>query len=316
MALGPLALQANDDKRLTRGEYIDIWKEVAVENMVLYKIPASITLAQGILESGDGNSDLARKANNHFGIKCHSDWTGKRVYHDDDAKGECFRKYNDARESYADHSEFLKRKRYEPLFQLEITDYKGWAHTLKQCGYATNPKYASLLIKIIDDNNLTRFDQEGLALLDGVTAKAQPKSKDSRTSKDRKKARGKSDVHDTFADVNLSNRRSVQLSDNRIKFVIAKAGDSFKSIADELDMLDWQIRKYNDFPRNHQFTEGEIVYLQPKRGKAKTKTHTLQEGETVWDVSQKHGIKLKKIYKLNDLVPGKEPEAGTPLKLH
>lgn len=315
LALLALAAQANDDTRLTRGEYIGMWKDVAVENMVLFKIPASITLAQGILESGDGNSELARKANNHFGIKCHSDWTGKKVYHDDDAKGECFRKYNDARESYADHSEFLKKKRYEPLFQLEITDYKGWAHTLKQCGYATNPKYASLLIKIIEDNNLTQFDQQGLAMLNGVTAKVEPKSKAPRTARDRKKARGKADPDDAFADVTLANRRNIQLSDNRIKFVTAKAGDTFASIANELDMLDWQIRKYNDLPKNYRFTEGEIVYLQPKRARAKAANHTIQEGETLWDVSQKHGVKLKKLYKLNGMVPGKEAPTGTVVKL-
>lgn len=125
-----------------------------------YKIPASITLAQGILESSDGNSELASKSKNHFGIKCHSDWQGEKVYHDDDKANECFRKYDNVRDSYDDHSKFLQKKRYADLFSLSIKDYKGWAKGLKKAGYATNPKYAKLLIEIIEENNLYRFDEE------------------------------------------------------------------------------------------------------------------------------------------------------------
>ena len=145
-------------------EYINKWKETAIENMKNYKIPASIILAQGILESGNGSSRLAIKANNHFGIKCHSDWTGKKIYHDDDQKGECFRHYENASESYHDHSVFLQKQRYSFLFELPLNDYKGWAHGLKKAGYATNPKYPQLLIDIIEKNNLHELDDSTIQL--------------------------------------------------------------------------------------------------------------------------------------------------------
>ncbi|MGB2279409.1 MAG: glycoside hydrolase family 73 protein [Flavobacteriales bacterium] len=147
-------------QNMTRNEYIDKYKDEAIYQMKKYKIPASITLAQGILESGDGNSELAKKSNNHFGIKCHSDWEGERVYHDDDKKNECFRKYNKVRDSYDDHSEFLLRPRYASLFEYALTDYKSWAKGLKKAGYATNPYYAKHLIKIIEENELHKLDDE------------------------------------------------------------------------------------------------------------------------------------------------------------
>jgi len=147
-------------QNMTRSQYIDTYKDEAIYQMRKYKIPASITLAQGILESGNGNSELAYKSNNHFGIKCHSDWQGERVFHDDDENDECFRKYNKVRDSYDDHSEFLLRPRYADLFEYSITDYKAWAKGLKKAGYATNPSYAKHLIKIIEENELHRFDEE------------------------------------------------------------------------------------------------------------------------------------------------------------
>lgn len=146
----------------SRSQYIEEYHELAIKEMNRVGIPASITLAQGMLESGNGNSTLARKSNNHFGIKCHNDWKGKRVYHDDDRKGECFRKYKTVYQSYIDHSDFLTGKqRYASLFELKTTDYKGWAKGLKKAGYATDPKYAHRLIEIIEENNLDRFDRGG-----------------------------------------------------------------------------------------------------------------------------------------------------------
>ena len=158
-----------------------MYREDAIREMERNSIPASITLAQGILESGDGNSPLARYANNHFGIKCHSDWTGKTFIQDDDKKNECFRKYKDPYESYKDHSDFLKKNRYAFLFELKITDYKGWAHGLKKAGYATNPKYPHLLIKIIEENNLAQYDK-------GQSKKANKQT--ANTSKDRNNTSG------------------------------------------------------------------------------------------------------------------------------
>jgi hypothetical protein len=146
-------------QNMSRAEYIAKYKDLAIAEMNQYGIPASITLAQGVLESGDGNSELARKAKNHFGIKCHSSWEGKKVYHDDDEAQECFRKYPTVAASYRDHSVFLQKARYAALFELSITDYKGWAKGLRKAGYATNPKYADLLIKIIEDNQLYVYDK-------------------------------------------------------------------------------------------------------------------------------------------------------------
>jgi flagellum-specific peptidoglycan hydrolase FlgJ len=151
-ALNTLA-ESDPNKRNTRAQYIAQWKDVAIDQMEKYGIPASITLAQAILESGDGNSELARGANNHFGIKCHG-WEGKKVYHDDDRRNECFRKYKNAHESFKDHSLFLQRSRYQFLFDYNITDYKSWAKGLKKAGYATNPKYPALLIRLIEENRL------------------------------------------------------------------------------------------------------------------------------------------------------------------
>src|SRR6056297_2259144 len=148
-------------ERNTRSAYISTWKDEAIKQMREHGIPASITLAQAILESGDGNSELARKANNHFGIKCHG-WQGQKTYHDDDKRQECFRKYRNANQSFEDHSDFLKKSRYAFLFDYEVTDYKSWAKGLKRAGYATNPKYPALLIRIIEENGLAEFDKQAL----------------------------------------------------------------------------------------------------------------------------------------------------------
>ena len=149
-------------EKVTVAEYIDLYTDLAIKEMKNYHIPASITLAQGILESENGNSPLAIEANNHFGIKCHQEWTGKTYNHDDDIKNECFRKYTKAEDSFRDHSEFLTtRDRYKPLFDLDITDYKGWAYGLKQAGYATNPRYPEILIRIIEENGLAELDKGG-----------------------------------------------------------------------------------------------------------------------------------------------------------
>lgn len=151
-------------QELSRQEYIDKYKSIAIQEMREHGIPASITMGQGILESQNGNSQLTRESNNHFGIKCHSDWSGKKTFHDDDEKNECFRKYSSAKQSFKDHSLFLKKKRYEELFSYKITDYKSWAKGLKKAGYATNPEYANLLIKIIEDNQLYLLDADGSAI--------------------------------------------------------------------------------------------------------------------------------------------------------
>ena len=310
------------ETRLTRSEYIDKWKDEAIYQMVVYKIPASVTLAQGILESGDGNSELARGANNHFGIKCHSSWTGEKAYHDDDKKGECFRAYKHAQMSYDDHSEFLLKNRYSSLFDLKLTDYKGWAKGLKKCGYATSPKYANLLISLVEDNHLTQFDKVGMKMIkNGEIPDREDFSLSESVAEANKKERKKEKKQKRYTrdnnlpEVSISLSRSIKISGNNIKFILAKEGDTFESIARELEIMPWQIWKYNDLSKTSTLTSGQMLYIQPKRGRTKAKWHTVVEGETVLDISQKHGIKMSKIYKKNNMTPGSQPEVGQKISL-
>jgi Mannosyl-glycoprotein endo-beta-N-acetylglucosaminidase/LysM domain len=243
-------------------KYIDQFASLAKEQMKKYGVPASITLAQGILESGNGNSELAKKANNHFGIKCHSTWEGERVYFDDDEKNECFRKYNNVRDSYEDHSLFLKKPRYEELFELKITDYKGWAEGLKKCGYATSPTYATQLIQLIEKYGLDKYDLE--------TSGQQ-------------------------ASLNYF------ISENRIKYVKALKGESVEELIKRTQIGKKRLAKYNDWPELMVLKEGEIVYLQPKRNRASVENYKVKKGDTLRSISQQYGIKMKRLLKLNDL---------------
>lgn len=311
----PLFSIALEEDNAARLEYITNWKDEAILQMAEHKIPASITLAQGILESGDGKSRLAREANNHFGIKCHNDWNGARIYHDDDAKGECFRKYKTAHESFEDHSVFLKKKRYEPLFKLRPDDYRNWAKGLKECGYATNPKYPQLLITIIENFDLTEYDEIGMEYIRKNTVPAKGSSPSLNTQSSKNKKNSKQKDTDERMSITLRNQREILLSDNHIKFIIAKSGDSQESISRDLDMREWQIRKYNDLSKGDLLNEGQIIYLQPKRNKSKEKIHIVQPGESAWSISQKYGIKLKRLYKLNELDFNSEVKPGVSLKL-
>ncbi|MBM55390.1 MAG: N-acetylmuramoyl-L-alanine amidase [Euryarchaeota archaeon] len=274
-------------------DYVNKWKDEAVRQMEIYKIPASITLAQGVLESGNGVSELAKKSNNHFGIKCHQDWTGGRAYHDDDEKGECFRVYDDPRDSYEDHSKFLLRSRYSSLFELDLEDYKGWAKGLSKCGYATNPKYPELLITIIERHELYKLDAG-----DWV---------------DEKEA-----VADAHRGGKLHTSRtlhSVSTTENGIQFVYADQGDSIEKLAEQFDMMKWQFRKYNEVDKNHVFRKGEIVYLQPKKNSGFKDWHTVRGGETIWSISQKYGIKMKALAKKNNIPVDSHLRIGMKLSL-
>jgi hypothetical protein len=275
----------------TRLQYFEKFHDMAIDEMHRSGVPASITLAQGALESGDGNSSLAREANNHFGIKCHEDWTGKKVYQDDDAKDECFRKYYSVEDSYRDHTDYLKSKsRYAFLFELKLTDYKGWARGLKKAGYATSPTYADRLIKIIEDYELYRYD-------DAVVPEKTERRKSKRTNE------------------KLATREVLET--NRVKFVKAGPGDSYATITAELGKLDWEIPEYNDAAVGDSIIPGQVVYIQPKRNRAQPgdKEHVFKTGETMRQVSQLYAIKLESLYKLNHLKPGTQPDAGTILQL-
>ncbi len=291
ITFGLMAIGFTSMAEMSRAEYIDTWSNDAVYQMHQYGIPASITLAQGILESGNGNSYLATYANNHFGIKCHG-WEGQKAYKDDDKKNECFRKYLSPSESYLDHSKFLANgSRYNFLFDYKITDYKAWAKGLKKAGYATNPKYPELLIKLIEDNQLYKYDREIV-----------PQQKTLANT-------GVEEVVDT------SSAHTVQLSENRIKYIIVKKGDTFYNIAEELDIMLWQLYKYNDITEDDVLKVGDVLYLQPKRSKAKQDVHFVKTGETLRDVSQKYGVKLKKLAKRNNIDKYSALKAGQKILL-
>ncbi len=261
----------NANVELSKQEYRLKFEQIALNHQLVYHIPASITLAQGILESNSGNSILAKKANNHFGIKCHTNWTGEKIYIDDDATNECFRSYSSAEESYKDHSEFLKNgNRYQFLFSYSVDDYKNWAYGLKKAGYATNPGYAELLIKIIEDLNLNKI-QENL----------------------------KTQFSSNYA--SLANEIQIQTHSNDVNFVVVKQGDSFFQIARKAGLTLRQIHKYNDFDKKKETLKvGDIVYLEPKRNRSKTKKEIiLEKPMTLREVSQKEAIRLKPLMRKN-----------------
>lgn len=294
------------EKRFTAEEYIQQWKAVAVRKMKEHGIPASITLAQGLLESGNGNSKLARDANNHFGIKCTSDWTGGKTYHDDDAKGECFRKYKNAEQSYEDHAKFLQRPRYSALFELPSTDYKGWAHGLKRAGYATDPSYASKLINLIERHELHKLDQ-GVDVAYKAPGRSDPKPAPQR--------QGRRPAIDGGA-VTIGGGRPVEVFEGRIKYVRAKQGDTFRSVARELEMTHGMLARWNDLDKEAALSEGQRIYTQPKRNASRTAaSHTAREGESLWSVSQEYGVKLDKLARYNGLDRGTRLSAGQEVHL-
>jgi LysM repeat protein len=302
----------------TRAQYIDMWKEEAIYQMATHGVPASITLAQGILESRDGNSRLAKEGNNHFGIKCHSDWEGKRIYEDDETRNECFRHYKNARESFDDHSLFLKKPRYASLFELNPDDYKGWAKGLRECGYATNPDYAKLLIRIIEENNLTQYDETGLSYAKSNTVpdrkETTPEAPVLSKNRSGRKPRVAVDKEER-SEITIAHNHEVKVSENNIKYVVVKEGETKESIAQDIDLNVWILNKFNDFSVNTQLQPGDIVYLQPKRNKASVADYTVQSGDTWFSISQKFGIKLKQLRKINAAAATGDPTPGVSLKL-
>lgn len=294
-------------KKISTHKYIKEYKDIAIKKQKKYGIPASITLAQGILESGSGNSNLARKANNHFGIKCHKGWNGKTYHMDDDSKHECFRKYKKAEDSYNDHSKFLtQRGRYSFLFDYKTTDYKSWAYGLKKAGYATNPKYPQLLIKIIEKYNLDKYDKK---------SKKSKKKHDIKKDTKKEKYIAISTVDFKQVDSWSSGRKIYK--NNGVKLIIIEKGDTFNGLADEFEIYRWQFRNYNELEKDHMLKIGEVIYLEKKKRKAdkKYKIHVVNAGETIHYISQLYGISLKRIYKMNNLPKGIQIEAGKKIKL-
>lgn len=275
--------------------YVDQYKDLAIEQMLKYNIPASITLSQGLLESGAGRSWLTKSSNNHFGIKCHG-WTGRRVFHDDDERGECFRAYDNPRQSFEDHSRFLAtQSRYARLFNYSRTDYKSWARGLKQCGYATNPQYASKLIKIIELYNLNQYDKA--KKFDQFMVK-----------------------HSTEDGVAPDGNFHVIKAYNKNYYVIARKGDSFLSLSKELCIGKRKLAKYNERSYKEELAAGDVIYLKKKRKKAtkeyKNRPHIVLNGESMYLISQKYGIRLSSLYKKNHLSPDYQIKVGDKLRVY
>ena len=251
-------------------QYIEKYKKIAVEQEKAHKIPACITLAQGLLESGAGKSELATKANNHFGIKCHKDWTGETYAHDDETASECFRKYRHAKESYEDHSLFLLRPRYASLFELPITDYKAWAHGLRQCGYATDPTYAAKLIKLIEDYELasistqkTEKKEEAKPEKSAVKPTQEEKNSDDNAEEPDVVAKafgGNKKVGATMGELSLFSEHQVY-SEKLVRWVIAEQGDTYETIGYEFNIESSRLRKYNNATPSAQPEPGQKVYL-------------------------------------------------------
>jgi len=294
-------------------DYINKWKDEAVRQMALHRIPASITLAQGLLESGSGKSELSGKSNNHFGIKCHKDWEGGRTYYDDDAKGECFRVYDDPRDSFEDHSVFLLRKRYATLFELKIDDYKGWARGLKRCGYATSPTYAKALIELVDRHGLDQYDQEGLSWLKRgqVPQRAGVELADNPSPSEPGSSKGREGTPSANKTIRVGSGRNSGFTENDVAWVQVSSGETLEALAAQLGMAVWQLRKYNDLDDANgqtRFDEDRMLFTQPKRRRGVRNWHVAKQGETLKTVSDAEAVKLKVLMKRTGL------EADAPLK--
>jgi LysM repeat protein len=304
-----LFISAYAQKSQTRLDYIEKYKDIAVDNMKTHGIPASITLAQGCLESGDGKSDLAINANNHFGIKCHKDWTGPTYYKmDDDPAESCFRKYKKVEDSFKDHSDFIRyRDRYAFLFDLIVTDYKGWAYGLKKAGYATNPKYPELLIKIIEDYELYKYD-----LLSDIAEviEALPPSPHQLEAVKMVEPEKKSYWY------KYSQNRPLYVK-NGVTYIVANQGDTYAAISKEYNLFKKELLRFNDLKRDTGIAAGTIVYLERKKGKAQKhlNAHVVEEGEDLYGISQRYAVRLKSLLRYNGMKSAKDIAEGDVIYL-
>lgn len=318
---GLVSVQAQT--RQTKEEYILKYKHIAIDHMERYGIPASITLAQGILESDSGNSNLARKSNNHFGIKCKKGWTGDRVYHTDDAPDECFRKYDSVEESYQDHADFLDQSpRYDSLFAYSATDYRSWARGLKAAGYATAPDYAQRLTKLIEDNKLYLFDEAGGEKLYADHQKAENNITQEFTAQSSVEiptpVEGRVDPNNYRVAERTFNGYSVYVN-NKTHYIIARDGDTFSRIASTFALTEKTLRKYNEIDTKSTADpiEGEVIYIERKqtRWMGNVRKHTVRAGETLRSVAQDYAIQQKKLMRLNRMRKGSQLQVGQDIAL-
>ena len=318
-----LTVSARLEPGTPQERYIARYAPIAVNEMYRSGVPASITLAQGIIESRSGQAALAAEGNNHFGIKCHNSWKGKTMLVDDDRKNECFRVYDTAEESFRDHSDFLRyRDRYKFLFDFPTTDYKSWAYGLKQAGYATDPSYAAKLIKCVEDYDLARFDRmtvDDALIAGGVEAEA-PVGRDELEGipeSPLKIEAGELFTGKAGEEYRFSLSRTLY-SRNGVPYLLAVDGETYASIAKSNHLLLREILKFNDLPGGGELHAGDIVYLEPKKSKTVRgldKYIVGEEGETFHGICQRFAVKEKAIRKLNNLPSGYVPREGDEIIL-
>lgn len=301
------AVQAQQDADIL--QYINQYKELAIHEMQRSGVPASITLAQGIHETQAGKSDLVLRSNNHFGIKCKSSWTGDKVYHDDDRRGECFRSYNSAEDSYRDHSDFLKNStRYAALFQLDPTDYKDWAYGLKKAGYATNNRYPELLIGLIEKYDLEQYTLIAMGKLSpkgDILVKAAPAAGQEEQPALVNEPRGPVADHYPESEFSINNTR----------VVFVRAGTSLLSLADRYQVSLSRLVDFNELEDENIVPRDQLIYLQRKRKTGAHDVHLVKEGEDLYDIAQEEGIRLESLLALNLLNSRVQVQAGEQLYL-
>jgi LysM repeat protein len=305
--------------------YITRYKDLAIAEMKRTGVPAAITLAQGIHETEAGTSVLVKKSNNHFGIKCKDEWRGQSVSHDDDARGECFRKYSAAEDSYKDHSDFLRtRPNYASLFTLDPTDYQGWAYGLKKAGYATNPKYAQVLIKLIQDYNLEDYtliamgkkkEEDGLAkneVTGDKSSSSVPVKNNDTEETGKANNKMEQDVHSNVVEVNYPSGE-FKINDTRVVYI--KKGTSYLTIAQQYEIPLARLFEFNELKQQEVTADDQLVFIQRKRKTGEHEFHTVQPGETVNDIAQSEALRLESLLEYNNMSANMQPAAGETLYL-
>ena len=314
MLVGAVSLGAAE--RQTREEYVEKYKAIAIAHMERYGIPASITMAQGILESDSGNSRLSLSSNNHFGIKCKKSWTGERVYHDDDAKGECFRAYPSVEASYQDHADFLDQSpRYDSLFAYSSDDYRSWARGLKAAGYATAPDYAERLVKIIESMKLYLLDKENG---NKIYAAAKSAAANTEACWESNIATSDEQINPNAFRVTVNSHKGYGVyRSNHTFYVVAKEGDTFESVGEIFDISPKMLRKFNDVPKDGKLAKGDIVYIERKKTQwlGNVMQHKVLRDENLYSLSQSYGIRLKSLKKLNRMREGEDVKRGDIIRL-
>ena len=313
---GVVSVAAATKVRQTREEYVEKYKAIAIAHMERYGIPASITMAQGILESDSGNSLLSNSSNNHFGIKCKKSWVGEKVYYDDDAKGECFRAYPSVEASYQDHADFLDQSpRYDSLFTYQSDDYRSWARGLKAAGYATAPDYAERLVKIIESMKLYLLDKENG---NRIYTAAKNAAANTEAWFESNIATSDEQINPNAFRVTVNSHRGYGVyRTNHTFYVVAKEGDTFESVGEVFGISPKMLRKFNDVTPIDNLKKGDIIYIERKKTQwlGNMMQHKVVRDENLYSLSQSYGIRQKSLAKLNRLRAGEDFRKGDIIRL-